>query len=129
MFMNTDTGNIKTYAGILAVCQLLNKHRLDTHNEKVLQAQIEKIFKGENIPYEREVRLSERSIIDFIIDKEIGIEVKIKGSAKDIFRQLERYLEFDDVKALVLVTSKAIRLPKSVKGKFTYVINLGMSWL
>lgn len=120
---------IRTGSAILAVCGFIQNARLELHNEKVLQSQIEAILKEKNVPYSREHKLDDYSIIDFMIEGYLGIEVKIKGSAMEIFRQIERYCEFSEVEGLVLITNKAIKLPRHINGKFTYVLNLGTAWL
>lgn len=116
------------HATILAIGTLLNKHRFDLQNEKILQQQVEDVFRNSQVPYEREVKLNNMSIIDFVIDG-VGIELKINGSGKEIYRQLVRYSEFPQIKALVLITNKALLLPKYINGKYTHIINLGISWL
>lgn len=108
--------------------QLLKSKRLPLHNEKALQAEIEKVLLESNIDFQREHYLSKGSIIDFMVNG-TGIEVKIGGSAKEIFRQCERYAEFEEIKAIILVTGKSIRLPEKINNKPAYVLNLGTAWL
>lgn len=72
--------------------------------------------------------LSKADIIDFFIDG-IGIEVKIKGGRKAIYKQCERYCKHDEVKALILATNRAIGFPPEINGKPCYVVNLGKGWL
>lgn len=55
---------------------------------------------------QREVKLTARDRIDVLVDG-VGVEVKVQGSRRDIFRQLERYAESDQISALVLATSAA----------------------
>ena len=113
---------------LLLVKQALSTTRFDLGNEKKLQHQIEEKLKNAMIEHRREVSLSKESIIDFLVG-DIGIEIKIKGSAKAIYRQCERYCAFDEIKALVLLTNKIMRLPAQINNKNTYVINLGKAWL
>jgi hypothetical protein len=105
--------------------KLLKKQRLPLHNEKTLQREIGQLLSGMLIIHDREYRLSDDSIIDFRVGC-TGIEVKIGGCSKDIYRQCLRYLEFDE---LILVTNKAIRLPALINNKPAYVLNLGTAWL
>ena len=67
-------------------------------------------------------------MIDFLAG-DVGIEVKIKGSAADAFRQLKRYAESDRIGSLILVTSKAMALPPRVLGKRLTKFDLGRAWL
>jgi len=105
----------------------LSGMRFSMTDEKVLQQQIEDRFVG-LVKYRREVHLSKENIIDFICDG-VGIEIKLKGSAKAIYRQLERYCQFDEIKAIVLVTNKIMKLPAQINNKNTHIINLGKAWL
>jgi len=107
---------------------ILSVYRFDTVCEAALQGQIEKILQDNNIEYEREVRLSPRDRIDFVVQG-IGIEVKIKGSAKAIYRQCQRYCADDRIKELFLVSGRSMGLPETIEGKPCYYHNLGRSWL
>ncbi len=106
----------------------LAEYRFDTSCEATLQAQIERAFRERGVEYKREVRLSSHDRIDFLLEG-IGIEVKIKGSAKAIFRQCQRYCAYDEIQALILVTGRSMGLPESIQGKPCYYHNLGRSWL
>jgi hypothetical protein len=59
----------------------------------------------------------------------IAIEVKIGGSRRAIFRQLERYCEHKSVGSIVLATNVPMTLPCEINGKPTSIANLGMGWL
>ncbi len=110
------------------ILALLKKHRFRLDNEKLVQADIEKLLIDEKIPHRREYILSEASIIDFMVGN-TGIEIKIGKSAKAIYRQCERYLQFDELAELILVTNKSIGLPAQINNKNTYILNLGKAWL
>ena len=63
------------------------------------------------------------------IDNSLAVEVKIKGRAKEIYRQCERYCKIETVKSLLLITNKSIGFPKEIKGTPCYVYNIGVGWL
>ncbi len=112
-----------------AIFQCLANRRFPLNNEIVTQDAIESAFKESGIPYEREVRLDAANRIDFMVG-DIGCEVKVKGHSKmQIFRQMERYSEFDGIKELMLVTNIPTGFPKEVNGKPVYVFNLAKAWL
>lgn len=71
------------------------------------------------MPYEREVILSPKDRIDFLVNGNIGIELKIKGAVSALTEQLERYATHDKIEVLVLVTTKTrlTGIPTIMNGK------------
>lgn len=118
--------------------QALVGRRFRFEDEKRLQGELAAAFTAAGIRIDREVALDcagfwegEREplgVIDFLAG-DVGIEVKIKGSAADAFRQLKRYAESDRIGSLILVTSKAMALPPRVLGKRLTKFDLGRAWL
>lgn len=102
--------------------------RLDLSTEKNAQGSLEKNLLSLGYDFQREYRLSESDIPDFMIGS-ICIELKIKGSAKEIYRQLERYAMHDQVEIIILMTNRSMGLPKTINGKYTHLINIGSAWL
>jgi hypothetical protein len=113
---------------IAEITAALNKRRLSLHDEKVLQNEIELIFREKNIWHLREHHLSAKDILDFMLSG-VALEVKLKASTRDLYRQISRYLQHDSVRGLVLVTNKYIRLPAQINNKPVTIIRLGQSWL
>lgn len=56
---------------------------------------------------DREVTLSRQDRIDFLLPSGIGIEVKVDGGPRDVWRQLGRYATHDRIQALLLITTRA----------------------
>lgn len=110
------------------IIKLLSTKRFIVNDEKELQKSIEDVFKASGVQYQREFTLDPKNRPDFFING-IAIEIKIKGSAKKIYRQCERYCQFDNVKALLLITNRSIGFPQQINGKDCYLMNLGKSWL
>lgn len=110
------------------IISYIKQFKFDLSTESILQKQIEDVFKNGLYKYEREFELNKNDRPDFFIDG-IAIEVKIKGSAKAIYKQCERYCKSDKVRALILVTNKTIGFPKEINGKPCYLIQLGKAWL
>lgn len=99
---------------ILAV---LRKYRFGFSSEAALQSSIETVLTSAGIVFEREVQLSSSDRIDFLCG-DIGIEVKIDGSANKLSRQVMRYLRSPQLSGIIVVTSKASHhLPESLDGK------------
>lgn len=111
-------------SSIISVLQ----NRFPLEVEKETQAAIEQKLKDSGIEYSREHKLDQENIPDFFIDG-IAIEIKIKGNAKSIYKQCERYCQFQEVKSLILVTNRSMGFPKEINGKPCYFINLGKAWL
>lgn len=117
------------------IIDLLQRHRLPLSDEKALQAEMANVFEGAGLHFKREVRLDTRDIVDFMIDgfllddPGIAIEVKIGGSRRAIYRQLERYAAHKVVGSIVLATNVAMALPPEINGKPTAIAALGRGWL
>lgn len=79
---------------------------------------------------QREYWLDNGSKIDFLIDNKIGIEVKIKGNKKAIYRQCLRYLHTDSpLQGLILLSNQSLGFPSHINSKPCRVIKLGLAWL
>lgn len=95
----------------------LARYRMPVSVERELQDSVERALRAEKLEFKREVaRGADR--IDFVVGA-VGIELKVKGSAGDVLRQLERYALWTDLTELLLVTTKGahLALPRAVGGK------------
>lgn len=110
-----------------AIHALLKGKRFNLQNEKETQKQIGEIL-SPILHIAPEYRLDANNIIDFMVGQ-VGVEVKIKGNKMAIYKQCERYCKFESVKALILVTSKAMGFPEQINGKPCYVLNISKAWL
>lgn len=106
----------------------LEQYRFGLATEAELQHQIETVLTQHQIPFLRELRLDVKSRIDFFCSG-LGIEVKIKGSATEIFRQCERYCQSCMIDSLILVTNKAQGMPTVINRKPIQILSLGKAWL
>ncbi len=108
----------------------LKGQRLPLTDEKVLQLEIGKLLVAafDEVMVQREFYLDRKSIIDFFIEG-VGIEVKIKGQKRSIYKQCERYCEFPEIEVLILVCSVSMGFPKELNNKPCYVIKLTEAWL
>ena len=109
--------------------KILSKVRFSLENEKETQMQIEQTLGKNNVANKREFELDENSVIDFMIPGGIGIEVKIKGQKKAIYKQCERYCSFESITSLILVTSRSLGMLREINNKPVYVINISRAWL
>lgn len=111
------------------IFDLLRNKRFMLSNEKSVQADIEKLFKSLSVSHKREHILDENNIIDFLMDNGVGIEVKIKGQKRAMYKQCERYAQFEDIKQLILLTSVSTGMPQEINNKPIHVLNLSRAWL
>ncbi len=112
------------------IIQLIQSYRFDLSNEKRVQTEIAEAFTANGVEFEREKRLSERDIPDFFLPGGIAVECKMRGARKmDIYKQLCRYAEHNEVTALILVSNLAMGLPPEIGGKPAYFASLGRGWM
>jgi len=87
-----------------------------THNELGQYARekqygdlLEKKFKEINLPYKRELSISDSgNILDFLIDNKIILEIKtVRIITKDNYRQIQNYLQATSIKLGLLVNFKS----------------------
>ncbi len=126
--MTSEPFPVPALTKAIDIAALLSAFRWPLSNEKLLQADIETVLSDKGIAFEREVHLSASDIVDFMIDG-VAVEVKIKGSAREIYRQLERYAAHERVEALVLATNRPMGLPLQINGRPARMVLLGRNWL
>jgi hypothetical protein len=112
------------------VATLLQSYRFRLYSDEIeLHEAIGEALQAENIAYQREYRLSKSDRLDFFLPLHgIALEVKIKGRAADVLRQLSRYAESETVKGLLLVTTRnlhAMQMPANISGKPLAVTMIG----
>ena len=105
-----------------------NSKRWPLADEKRLQAEVEAHLQLAGFDFEREVNLGAGDIIDFMATG-VGIELKIKGSKREIYRQCERYCMHDRLESLLVVSNVAIGLPHKINFKPVHLVLLGRGWL
>lgn len=113
------------------IMNILKGKRFPLQDEKVLQAHIEYALRMSiALPdIQRERILDAHSTIDFFLYDSIGMEIKIKGQKRSIYKQCERYCGFEEIKQLILVTGMSMGFPAQLNGKDVYVFNLSTAWL
>lgn len=109
------------------VQQLLSSYRFRSHNEAELQEAIEQLLTEHGLDYRREVVLTPKNRIDFMVGR-IGIEIKVGHPLAQVIRQLHRYAQLDAIDELVLVSNRCrhAMVPEQINGKAVAVVFL--SW-
>jgi hypothetical protein len=111
------------------IVRTISRLRCDLTDEKRCQGDIAAGLTTDGIAFEREKVLGPGERPDFMIGG-TAVEVKMNRAApRQIFRQLERYAKHESVKAIVLVTNRAMGLPHAIGGKPAYYVSLGRAWL
>ena len=111
------------------VCRALAALRVPAMpGEYDIHAEVAAALAAAGLDYDHEYRLGPRCRVDFRVGR-VGIEVK-KGrpAATDLCRQLARYLTFDALAAMVVVTQKATPVPERIGGKPVRLISLNRLW-
>lgn len=95
-------------------------------DESELQEGIAIALEHAGITNRREVVLSPKDRIDFMLDDGVGIEVKIDGSITLLTRQLYRYAQRPEVNSLVVVVTRMrlANLPSEINGKPVFVVQV-----
>lgn len=114
-----------------AIISKLARRRFSLDNEKQAQKEIHDGLLEfiDPVAVTREYVLAPGSIIDIFVRPDIGIEVKLKGSKRDIYRQIKRYCDSPVIKHIILFTNLSIGLPDEINGKPCTVITLSKAWL
>jgi hypothetical protein len=114
---------------ISTIVELLRSARIDLSTEKRAQADVELLLTQAGVAFEREVRLTDSDIVDFMVHG-IGIELKLRGAKKkDVYKQLCRYARHPRVEAVLLASNMSMGLPVQIEGKDAYFVKLGEAWL
>lgn len=107
------------------VAQVLRGVDMHFGHEAELQQALDEVFHDQGWDAEREFALdgSRDSIVDFFLDG-LAIEVKVDGTSIAVLRQLQRYAACEEVRELLLVTTKHRHrdaVPETLLGKPVHV--------
>jgi hypothetical protein len=93
--------------------------RFNFSTEKDLQTGVAVALTDFGIPFEREVVLSPKDRIDFLLPGGLGLEVKLEGSISALTRQLHRYAQLEAITELAIVVTRTrlLNLPLEIGGK------------
>ncbi|MDD3230896.1 MAG: hypothetical protein PHE09_17020 [Oscillospiraceae bacterium] len=96
-----------------------------------LQNKIAAVFDKSGINYEKERQLGPGSRVDFLTQSGVAVEVKKgKPNRARLVDQINRYAEYQEVKAIVIVVETSLRIPiaKTNNGKPCAVVGLQKLW-
>jgi len=110
------------------IVDILSHKPLPLQKEAECQQAIADVLREASIPFEEQFRLDAKNRIDFLVH-DIGIEVKVKGSAATVARQLKRYEQCDQIRSLILVTRRSLNVKALPFTKPLHIIWLSKTWL
>ncbi|WP_426172411.1 hypothetical protein [Pseudoduganella sp. R-34] len=119
--INSDETRLKNIA------QLLPRYAYRMADEKLFQDGLSEVLNLSGIAHQREYVAGPRDRFDFFVDGGIVLEAKVKGSLPAALNQIDRYAAREDVKAVVLVTTKywgAASSVRQLRGKPVYVVKV-----
>ena len=97
-------------------------------NEYQLHEYIAAALRDGGFVIQHEAKLAPRCRIDFLADG-IGVEVKRgKPQKAALLKQCSRYLESDQLEALILVLDTSVSLPREINGKPLITFGLNKLW-
>jgi hypothetical protein len=113
--------------------RLIEQQQFDLSTEKRMQSQLSEVLLLNHYEFEREKILSDKDIPDFLVEKEIIIECKLRGARSprkmDVYKQLCRYAEHETVKALILASNLSMGIPPEINGKPVFAASCSKGWL
>lgn len=111
---------------MLALERLLRAGRFLCATEAELQLQVAQALDQAGVRYTREKSLSRRDRPDFMLAGGLALELKTQTDQKSLLRQLLRYAEHAEVRAMVVgtTTHRGLRLPPLVGGKPLRTVHL-----
>jgi hypothetical protein len=111
---------------LVPITAALTNRSIRVSTELELQDQVGSLLSKSGIAYEREVRLSGKDRIDFLVGT-IGLELKIDGTLANLTRQLDRYAASERISELLVVSTRLTlcRVPTELRGKPVHTICVG----
>lgn len=92
---------------------------LRVRDEEAMQGEVAKLFAANDVTFVEQEVLGPGERIDFLCGQGVGVELKTRGGAAPLIRQLARYAAHERIRALVVVSTRRqlLALPSSIGGK------------
>ena len=87
-----------------ALATIVAKYKFLVTSEQDLSAQFSSVLITHGIGFKKEVAVG-NDRIDFMLEDDLGVELKVRGSFGAVARQLHHYARSDKVPSLVLLTT------------------------
>ena len=93
-----------------------------------LHAEVSDALTRAGIGHAHEYKLAPRCRIDFLAGR-VGIEIKKGRPVPSALRaQLAKYLQSDELSAIIVISQQAVPLPQTIGGKPVHLISLNRLW-
>jgi hypothetical protein len=112
---------------VSAIVKAFDGIAVRARDESELQSAVSRVLAGAGIAFEEQVRLAPAERIDFMCGS-VGLELKTKGGAAPLIRQLFRYAQHERISALVVVSTLrrlSGGVPAEIGGKQVFTIGVG----
>ncbi len=104
--------------------KLLKRQKfMQLRNEKALQREVSMYLHSKDVDHRREVIVGKNIFDLYFEDTKTVIEVKIKGSKRDLYLQCERYSLLPECETIIIMTTFAMGFPETLNNKPCYLIN------
>jgi len=115
------------------LAKFLSERKFNFSSEEMLQAQVAEEFRKNGVLAQREVVIGRDDTgkicrIDFMVG-DVGLELKIRGEKRAIFRQCLRYCQSPRIAHLVVASSRSLSMPAELRGKPVTLVNLALALL
>lgn len=122
---NSDGYDEKAFS-VEAVIREIRNRKFNFTCENELQQGLAELLEELGVPHQREHSLTPTDRIDFLLERGVGIEIKIQESLTSVTRQLHRYAQCPEITHLILMTSRMAhrRMPATMNEKAVEVVYL-----
>ncbi len=120
------SGSLLRRGTALELRALFIGYRFKQDTEAMLHEAIAQCMVLSKIKFRHEVRMNKKDRPDFLVG-DVAIEVKIDGSLSDLTRQASRYAQLDEIKEVLIITTRArhVEMPHQINGKPLVVCWIG----
>ena len=97
--------------------------------ESTLHQLVAQALRDKGIAFIHEARIGTRCRIDFLVEENIGLELKKgKPNKKQLLEQLKRYVSAPEIERLMVVVERWVDLPGELKGKPVHLLSTNRLW-
>lgn len=127
--MKQDLSQVNWRFTAKQIVAMIEVHKINITKESTAHNDIMRILTDAGLEPQREVRMTAGSRVDVMVGG-VAVEIKRRGSRREVWSQLERYAAIEDVDCVVLATQAAWpQPPATIHGKPFFVASLNAGHL